>query len=297
MSGPSSIAARARVWECGRFTLSLDHTLVMGVLNVTPDSFSDGGEHDDPAVAVSFAIEMAADGADIIDIGGESTRPGSEEVPPAEEIARILPVIERLHTQLDIPLSIDTRHAQVAIAAVEAGASIVNDVAGFSDPAMVEVVRANDVGVVIMHMLGEPKMMQDAPEYDDVVTEVRDYLLDRALALEEVGVVRKRICIDPGIGFGKSLDHNLALLRGLSRLTEFGYPVLVGASRKRMIGEITGVAQARNRLGGSLAAATWAAEYGAAVVRVHDVAATVQAVTVADALAAEPDGSVSTQEV
>jgi len=284
-SAPGSESPRA--WRCGRFELALDRTLVMGVVNVTPDSFSDGGEFDDPLTAMRHARAMIADGADIIDVGGESTRPGASEIDTAEELARVRPIVAGLTDAADPrPVSIDTRHADVAAACVQAGASIVNDVAGFRDPAMVELAASTEVGVVVMHMLGEPRDMQADPHYADVVTEVRDYLLERALVLQDAGVTRERICIDPGIGFGKTLEHNLALLRALPELAAFGYPVLVGASRKRSIGEITGVIEPRERVGGSVAAAAYAAEHGAAVVRAHDVEPTVQAVRVIDALAA-----------
>jgi len=272
------------IWRCGRFELALDRPLVMGILNVTPDSFSDGGEHDDPALAVAWGQRLIAEGAALVDVGGESTRPGSAEVPPAEELARVRPVVARLAAEADIPVSIDTRHAEVAAACVSAGASVINDVSGFRDPTMVEVAAACDAGVVVMHMLGEPKSMQEAPRYRDVVSEVGGYLLAQAAMLEAAGVTRDRIALDPGIGFGKRLEHNLALLRALPALAEYGYPLLVGASRKRFIGEITGVDDARLRVGGSVAVALDAVGRGAAVVRVHDVTDTVQALTVQRAL-------------
>ncbi|MDO9108886.1 MAG: dihydropteroate synthase, partial [Coriobacteriia bacterium] len=225
-----------------------------------------------------------AQGADIVDVGGESTRPGSTELHSTHELARVRPVVERLSQDLVVPVSIDTRHAEVARACVQAGASIVNDVSGFRDPEMVAVAAACDAGVVIMHMLGEPGSMQDEPQYDDVVVQVREYLLDRALMLEHAGVARERIAIDPGIGFGKTLEHNIALLRALPELAAFGYPVLVGVSRKRFIGVLTGAKRPDDRLGGSLASAVWAVEHGAAIARVHDVAQTVQALKVIDAL-------------
>jgi dihydropteroate synthase len=256
----------------------------MGVLNVTPDSFSDGGAHDDPILAVMHGRRMAEEGAAIIDVGGESTRPGAQEVAPAAEIARVRPVIRRLAEE-GIPVSADTRHPSVAAACVEAGACIVNDVSGFRDEAMVEVAAATDVGLVVMHMLGEPQTMQKEPRYRDVVGEVGGFLLAQAAVLEAAGVNRERIVLDPGIGFGKALEHNLALLRGLPALAELGYPLLVGVSRKRFIGEITGAENARERLGGSVAAALSAVRSGAAVVRVHDVAETVQALAVQQAVA------------
>ena len=272
------------VWNCGDSLLELEPPLVMGIVNVTPDSFSDGGLHEDPASAVAYGLRLAAYGAAIIDVGGESTRPGAVQIDSAEELARIRPVVSRLATELPVPISVDTRHAHVAAACVEAGARIINDVSGFSDPAMVDVAVACDAGLVVMHMLGEPGTMQKEPTYSNVVTEVRDFLLDRALSLECAGVARERIAIDPGIGFGKTLDHNLALLRALPEFAAFGYPVLVGVSRKRFIGMLTGEADPAERLGGSVAAATWAVEHGASIVRVHDVRESVQAVAVANAL-------------
>ena len=269
-----------RVWQCGRFGLALDRPLVMGILNVTPDSFSDGGEHEGPLEALEWAERMIAGGAAIVDVGGESTRPGSAPVTPAEELARVQPVVERLVADAVVPVSIDTRHPLVAQACVDAGAAIVNDVSGFRDDAMLRVAAGSDAGVVIMHMLGEPGTMQDDPRYDDVVDEVLGYLDRQAARLARAGVAESRIAIDPGIGFGKTLEHNLALLRGLPALVELGFPVVVGASRKRFIGEITGEQMPAERVGGSVAAALWAAARGAAVVRVHDVAATAQALAV-----------------
>jgi len=275
------------VWSCGTRRLELDRPTVMGIVNATPDSFSDGGQYEDPVAAVEFATRIAAQGAGIIDVGGESTRPGAVEISSAEELARVRPVVTRLAAGLDIPISVDTRHPDVALACVQAGASIINDVGGFSDPAMVQVAATCDAGLVIMHMLGEPHTMQEEPTYRDVVVEVRDYLLDRALSLECAGVARERIAIDPGIGFGKTLEHNLALMRALPELAAFGYPVLVGASRKRFIGTLTGEQDPAQRLGGSIAAAVWAVEHGASIVRAHDVRETVQAVAVAHVLATQ----------
>lgn len=274
----------SRVWQCGRYPLSLERPLVMGIVNVTPDSFSDGGEHATTDAAVEHGLRLVREGADILDVGGESTRPGSDEVPPDVESARVLPVVERLAREAGVPVSIDTRHAEVAHAALASGASIVNDVAGFRDRAMVEVAAASDAGLAVMHMLGEPKSMQVNPRYDDVVAEVRAFLGHQATALLAAGVAPERICVDPGIGFGKTLDHNLALLRALSELASLGYPVLVGASRKRMIGDLTGEPEPKRRLGGSVAVALWAATHGASVVRVHDVRETKQALTVWGAL-------------
>ena len=278
---------RALVWRCGRFEIALDRPLVMGILNVTPDSFSDGGQSEDPIAAAARGEQVLAEGAAILDIGGESTRPGSAPVASAEELARVRPVLLRFAVEGSVPISVDTRRADVAAACVEAGASIINDVSGFRDPAMVEVAAACDAGVCVVHMLGNPGTMQKNPRYDDVVAEVGGYLVAQATMLEAAGVARERIAIDPGIGFGKTLEHNLALLRATGEFASLGYPLLVGASRKRFIGELTGVETPAERLGGSVAAALYAAEHGASVVRVHDVAATVEALAVLSALIAE----------
>lgn len=248
----------------------------MGVLNVTPDSFSDGGAYADPIAAVEHGRQMVTEGAHIIDVGGESTRPGADDVSPSREIMRVRPIIKALARDYGVPVSVDTRHAGVARAAVEAGASIINDVSGFRDADMVEVARSCDAGLVIMHMLGEPKTMQAEPKYGDVVDEVASYLLGRARTLEEYGIARERICLDPGIGFGKNLDHNLELLRRLHEIAALGYPVLVGASRKSLIGAVLGEQDPERRLEGSLAIAAWSAAHGADVVRVHDVESTVR---------------------
>lgn len=274
----------ARTWHCGAYELLLARPLVMGVVNATPDSFSDGGDFEDPASAVAHGVQLIAEGATILDVGGESTRPGSDPVPFARETARVRPVVQRLAAE-GVPVSVDTRHVDVARACLEVGASIINDVSGFRDPAMVELAAQHDCGVVVMHMAGEPKSMQAEPHYDDAVIEVGGYLLAQAATLEAAGVARERIALDPGIGFGKTLDHNLALLRGIPVLVEYGYPVLLGVSRKRFIGEITGVDEPKARLGGSVAAALEAAAAGASILRVHDVAATVQALAVARAIA------------
>lgn len=282
------VTAPARLWRCGRFELALVRPLVMGVLNVTPDSFSDGGAYDDLGAAFAHASLMAEAGADIIDLGGESTRPGSATVSPAEELERVGVVVEELVRTPGLPVSIDTRHAEVARACVDAGAAIINDVSGFRDAEMVAVAAACDAGLVVMHMLGEPGTMQDGPRYDDVVAEVCAYLAEQARALEAAGVARERIAIDPGIGFGKTTAHNLELLRRLPELVSLGYPVLVGASRKRFIGEIAGEAVPARRVAGSVAAALAATAAGADIVRVHDVAETVQALAVADAIGRRP---------
>jgi dihydropteroate synthase len=255
----------------------------MGIVNVTPDSFSDGGTNLDPRVAVASAVALLVAGADLIDVGGESTRPGAAEVSVAEELARVLPVVRAL-AALGAVVSIDTRHAEVASECVDAGATVINDVSGFSDPAMVALAAFSDAGLVVMHMRGDPRTMQDEPLYADVVAEVAAYLLGQARALEAAGVERERIALDPGIGFGKTTAHNIELLRRLDEIVALGYPVLVGASRKRFIGELTGVPDARSRVAGSVAAALEAVARGASIVRVHDVAETVQALAVASAI-------------
>ena len=263
---------------------ALDPPLVMGVLNVTPDSFSDGGEYATLPEALARARAMRAEGADLIDVGGESTRPGAEPVDEAAELTRVLPVIEHL-TAEGIPVSIDTRHARVARACVGAGASVINDITGFRDPAMIEVAATCEAGLVVMHMLGDdPATMQDDPHYDDVLAEVTAFLGERAAALQSAGVNPERIAVDPGIGFGKTLEHNLELLRGLPRIVALGYPVLVGASRKRFIGHILGEEDPRRRLAGSLGAAVYAVTRGADIVRVHDVAETARALRVVTAI-------------
>jgi dihydropteroate synthase len=258
----------------------------MGILNVTPDSFSDGGRFFSEVYAARHATQMVADGADFIDVGGESTRPGSDPVPVEEELARVVPVIGRLVGEIPgVPISIDTRKAEVAAAALDAGASIVNDVSGGSDPAMFDVVRQGQAAIVLMHMKGEPKTMQEAPTYHDVVAEVRGYLRQRVEAAEFAGIEAERIAIDPGIGFGKELEDNLTLMRRLDALLELGRPVLVGPSRKRFIGTLLGDLPAEQRVEGTAGAVAWLVSKGAHIVRVHDVREMVRVVRVVDALA------------
>ena len=266
------------IWQCGKFNfeVSAEHPLVMGICNVTPDSFSDGGEHVGAAEAVAYAHELIAAGAGIIDVGGESTRPGSAEVSPAEELARVLPVVEVLVGE-GVPVSVDTRHADVARACLEAGACVINDVSGFRDPAMREALAASDAGAVVMHMRGEPKTMQADPVYADVVAEVEGELLDAAAALEALGVARARICLDPGIGFGKTHVHNRALLEATPRLAAHGYPLMVAVSRKSYIGHVTGIDAPKERDAASALCAAAACADGASTARVHDVAGTVAA--------------------
>ncbi|MEM9343489.1 MAG: dihydropteroate synthase [Pseudomonadota bacterium] len=258
--------------------LPMDAPRIMGILNVTPDSFSDGGAHNAPDAAQARARQMATDGADILDIGGESTRPGADVVPPEEEIARTAPVIEAL-TGLP-PVSIDTRKAAVARAALNAGAALVNDVSALAfDPNMAATVAQANVPVCLMHAQGQPKSMQRDPTYDNVLLDVYD-ALDASIARAEVaGIPRARIIVDPGIGFGKTLDHNLALLRGLSLFHGLGCPVLLGASRKRFIGTLTDTPVAADRMPGSVAVALHAVQQGIQIVRVHDTLATKQALT------------------
>ncbi|HEY5652844.1 MAG TPA: dihydropteroate synthase [Pontiella sp.] len=275
-------------WQCRDRILTLgERTLIMGILNITPDSFSDGGYFYDPSLAVEHALRMEAEGADMIDIGGESTRPGSEPVPAEEEIKRTIPVITRIRNLSNIPISIDTMKAEVARAAVEAGADIINDVSALeADNDMVNVVSETHAGVILMHMKGTPKTMQNSPAYKNVTREVQLYLKERISFAEQRGVARDAIVIDPGIGFGKTLEHNQELLRTLPALTEFGCGLLVGASRKRMIGQILGRDNPEERLAGSLGVAAWATMQGAHILRVHDVIETCDICRIMDTLLA-----------
>ena len=264
-----------------------DHTLVMGILNATPDSFSDGGLYSSPDGAIEYGLEMWRLGADIIDVGGESTRPGSTPVPAAVEIARTAPVVAAL-AAAGVVVSIDTMKAEVAAAGIERGAHIVNDVSALGDPAMASLCAASGVGVVLMHMLGTPQTMQDDPHYEDVVSEVSEYLEIRAQAAIDVGVSPDRIVIDPGIGFGKQFGHNLDLLSNISRLKALGYPVLVGTSRKGFLGTILGDAGfetvAGERDAATAATVALAIAGGAQLVRVHNIGHGIQAARTADAI-------------
>jgi dihydropteroate synthase len=263
----------------------------MGIINVTPDSFSDGGQCMAPEVAIRHGMEMASQGADILDVGGESTRPGAQAVDVAEELRRVLPVIGGLARAVGIPISIDTRHHEVAEAALAAGASIVNDIeAGRRGPEMWRAVRDAGAGYICMHMQGTPETMQSSPVYGDVVAEVRAFLAERLAALAEFGIEPARIAIDPGIGFGKDLAHNLALLRGLDEFVSLGHPVVLGVSRKGFVGTVTGAARPSERLAGGLACALHAARSGVAILRTHDVAPTVQALRMWAALE-RPEGA------
>jgi dihydropteroate synthase len=255
----------------------------MGVLNVTPDSFSDGGDFLEPAAAVAHAELLAAEGADVIDVGGESTRPGAAPVGEEEELRRVLPVFEALRDMRLAPLSIDTGKAGVAHAALAAGATFVNDVSALrADPGMARVVADAGADVCLVHMRGEPRTMQENPAYEEVVTEVREFLEERLAFAVAAGIPEEKVWLDPGIGFGKTLEHNLELLRRLDEIVSIGRPVVVGVSRKRFIGKLTGKAE-RDRLAGSLAAAVLAFERGATMFRVHDVGPTRDALTVAGA--------------
>jgi dihydropteroate synthase len=258
--------------------------VVMGVLNVTPDSFSDGGRYYDPAAAVAQGQRMLAEGADIIDIGAESTRPGSQPVSVAEQVRRIQPVLPEV-VKMGVAVSVDTTRAEVARFALDAGAVMINDVsAGRDDAEIFALAARRGCGLVLMHMLGEPKTMQQDPQYADVVAEVREFLAGRLAAAEAAGVPRSRCVVDPGIGFGKRLEHNLALLARADALAELGVPVMVGPSRKRFLGELTGQADPAQRLPGTIAACLEAYRHGATIFRVHDVAAVVAALTVARAI-------------
>ncbi len=261
--------------------LSLDRPRLMGIVNVTPDSFSDGGQHFDAARAVAHGEQLVAEGADILDVGGESTRPGAAPVDEAEEIRRIVPVIAALRAKTDVRVSIDTRKPAVMREAVSAGADIINDVSALMhDPLSLETAADLGVPVVLMHAQGDPRTMQDNPVYDDVVLDVFDFLEARVAACVRAGIPREHLIVDPGIGFGKALPHNLALMSGLSLFHGLGVPVLLGASRKRFIGTLTGVDNASDRLHGSIGAALAAVAQGAQILRVHDIAATKAALAV-----------------
>ena len=274
--------------DCGGRSLRLDRPRVMGIVNVTPDSFSDGGAHFDAGAAIAHGLALAAEGADILDVGGESTRPGAQAVSVEEELRRTIPVVEALSRQLAIPVGIDTYKPEVMRAAVAAGAGMINDVFALRREGALDAAAALGVPVVLMHMQGEPRGMQANPEYDDVVGEVHRVLAERVFAAEMAGIPRTRIVVDPGFGFGKTREHNLHLLAQLQRFTELGVPVLAGLSRKRTIGELTGRDDPRARVHGSVAAHLVAAQRGAMLLRVHDVAATVDALKVWQAVAAVP---------
>ena len=274
--------------DCNGRALVLDRPRVMGIVNVTPDSFSDGGAHDTLEAAVAHGLRLAEEGADILDIGGESTRPGSEEVGVEEELRRTVPVIQALVQRTGLPISIDTSKPEVMRAAVAAGAGMINDVYALRRDGALEAAASLAVPVVLMHMQGEPRSMQASPQYDDVVAQVHRFLTERVFAAEMAGIAKKRIVIDPGFGFGKNTQHNLQLLAQLERFGELGVPLLAGLSRKKTIGELTGRDTPRDRVAGSVAAHLICAQRGAKIVRVHDVAATVDALRVWSAVAEQP---------
>ncbi|HEX7386864.1 MAG TPA: dihydropteroate synthase [Castellaniella sp.] len=264
--------------QCGRFRLSLERPLVMGIVNITPDSFSDGNQHFSTRAALDHAQRLVAEGADILDLGGESTRPGAQAVSADEELRRLLPVLEGLRG-CGVPVSVDTCKPEVMRVVLQVGADMINDIRGFGSAEAVEAVAASDCALCLMHMQGEPRTMQANPVYQDVVAEVRQYLFGGARRLQAAGVVAQRIVLDPGFGFGKSVDHNYTLLRELPSVVGTLYASLVGMSRKSMIGAVTG-RPASQRLGGSIAVALAAVARGVHIVRVHDVADTVSALKV-----------------
>lgn len=283
---PTDIRDRLTATRAPVAGLSLDRPRLMGILNVTPDSFSDGGRYNLPSLAVARGEAMVAQGADLVDIGGESTRPGAVHVPAEAEIARVEPVIAALASRIDAPISIDTRKGETAQAAVRAGASLVNDVSGFTHDRMLAPFCAReDLVVCAMHGLGAPEAMHEKPDYDNVLLDVYDFLDAQVAMLVSAGIPRDRILVDPGIGFGKSLDHNLTLLRGLALLHGLGCGIVLGASRKGFIGRVTGAHPASQRMPGSIAAALAALSQGVQILRVHDVSETAQAVALWRALA------------
>jgi dihydropteroate synthase len=273
--------------DCGGRKLLLDRPRIMGIVNATPDSFSDGGRHAGVEAALAHALRLVAEGADLLDVGGESTRPGAAPVPIEEELARVVPVVAAIAARVGVPVSVDTSQPEVMRAAVSAGAGMINDVRALRVVGALEAAAALGVPVCLMHMQGTPQDMQAEPRYEDVVAEVHAFLTQRIFACEMAGIDKKRLLVDPGFGFGKALEHNLRLLRQLSRFAELGVPVLAGLSRKGMIGAITG-RDVDARIHGSVAAALLAAQNGAAIVRVHDVAATADALAVLHAVQAQP---------
>ena len=280
------MANDSKTWRCGKYELSFDRPRIMGVLNVTPDSFSDGGEHFDPDAAIEYGLAMLDAGADIIDVGGESTRPGSDSVDGKEERRRVLPVIAALRKEYPTAvLSVDTYRADTAEEALAAGADIINDISAMeADPHMLDVAVRTKAPIILMHMRGTPKNMQQNCQYQDVVQEVAVYLAQRAELLREQGVGADKIILDPGIGFAKDVEQNLRLMRDLHVLTSFGYPVLLAASRKSTIGAVLGGVPAAERLEGTLATSLQAVQAGAQMVRVHDVQANVRAIRMLEAI-------------
>ncbi|MDT3500798.1 dihydropteroate synthase [Stenotrophomonas maltophilia] len=274
--------------DCAGRILRLDRARVMGIVNVTPDSFSDGGSHDTTEAAVAHGLKLVEEGADLLDIGGESTRPGAVPVSVDEELRRIVPVIEQLAARTSVPISIDTFKPEVMRAAVAAGAGMINDIFGLRQDGALEAAAAANVPVVLMHMQGEPGNMQADPHYDDVVAEVHGFLVQRLFAAEMAGIAKKHLVIDPGFGFGKNTAHNMTLLARSERFLELGVPMLAGLSRKRSLGELTGRDAPAERVAASVAAHLIAVQRGARIVRVHDVAATVDALKIWQAVDAVP---------
>lgn len=270
---------------CADRELSLDQPRICGIVNVTPDSFSDGGQWLDPEDAIAHGLHLVAEGADMLDVGGESTRPGSAGVGVEDEIARIVPVITALAGRTDVPISVDTSKPEVMRAAIAAGAGMVNDVCALREPGALAVIEQTGVAVCLMHMQGAPRTMQDAPHYDDVTAEVHRFLAERIFACQMAGIDKRRIVVDPGFGFGKDLGHNLQLLRDLARVAELA-PLMAGLSRKAMIGTLTGHPAGPARAIGSAAAALLAVQNGAHIVRVHDVVATRDVLAIWNAVAA-----------
>ena len=269
--------------HCGQFKLDLTSPRVMGILNVTPDSFSDGGNFSQVDLAVKHALSLVDEGADLIDIGGESTRPNATPVSLQQELDRVIPVIEALAGKISIPISIDTYKPDVMRAAIQAGASLVNDVKALQEDGAIEVVANSEAGVCLMHMQGSPQTMQENPSYTNVVKEVSDFLLERIHACEKAGIAKNRILIDPGFGFGNTRSHNITLIKQLDAINDIGYPMLVGLSRKSVLGQVTG-SDVDARIYASVAAAVISAMKGAKIVRVHDVKATVEALKVVAAI-------------
>jgi len=271
------------IFSCGKFQLDLSRPHVMGIVNITPDSFSDGGRYASTEKAIAHAMQLVADGADILDIGGESTRPGATPVSLEEELSRVIPVIEELIGKTGIAISIDTYKPEVMRQAISAGADIVNDVRALQEPGALEIVARSNAGLCIMHMKGTPQTMQIEPVYDDVVAEVTDFLQERLLAAESAGIAADRIVLDPGFGFGKRTAHNLALLQDLAAIKALGRPLLVGLSRKSVLGQLLGN-NVDERLHASIAASVISVMKGASIVRVHDVKATADALKVVAAV-------------
>jgi len=286
---------QADVFVCGKFALSLSRPLVMGVVNITPDSFSDGGEYLNCVHAIARAKQLVSEGADILDLGGESSRPGAAPVSLEEERRRVMPVLNEI-AGLGVPVSIDTSKPELMREALACGASMINDICALRNPGATDAIAATNAGVCLMHMQGRPENMQHTPVYGDVLSEVSDFLRERARCLLDQGVDAARIVLDPGFGFGKTLEHNLELLHQLSGIAALGFPVLAGLSRKSLLGRMTGRTDVKSRLGSSVAAALVAVRNGASIVRVHDVAETRDALLVwqaAEEHAAKSDGAVS----